>query len=73
MGRRMLSDHHMQTRELLHPLRSNIYRLYKKTPSRSLEVGDLLRDLPPIPGGEIRAAQVKYHLRRLRLVGLVPY
>lgn len=70
--RRLEAD---QTQALSHPLRLGILTLFKRNTRRSLAAGDLLADLAaedPDKFGDFNAAQVSYHLARLRDAELLP-
>ena len=58
----------LQDRARRHPLRLQILALIAKDGSRSLDPADLRRELPTRPA----VAVIKYHLKALREVGLVP-
>jgi hypothetical protein len=60
-----------QARELEHPVRFRIWKLYEQNQGRSLAPRDLHRDMPDMEESPT-LSQVNYHLRQLQLVGLVP-
>lgn len=60
-----------QARELEHPIRFRIWKLYGQNHYRSLAPKDLQGEMSDIKVPP-SVSQVNYHLRRLQLVGLVP-
>lgn len=61
-----------QKRELEHPVRLCIWKMYERDPDRSLAPRDLRHDMSPAEELRPPVSQVNYHLRRLQLVGLIP-